>query len=252
MPAISKRSKSPAVVRSWKRGLIVGCSHGIYADPVAIAAVIRFRDNFRPQFVCHLGDFADLSAFMGSNVRNGDGDEISPDVDGGIEFLEKLKPNVVLMGNHEDRLNRLAASKHTIISELALRLRSQMYLSISNLGAQIVSYTGHYQRYPLGNYHLTHGTVFNESATRDEAEMHGNVIHAHTHRAAMAKGRRIDNPTGLCVGTLTKRGAMEYAKTKRSELSWSQGFVYGEFADDVCQWYLHEQPAGLTEWRLPA
>lgn len=248
---IIEQHQPPAIVRPWKRALVVGCSHGQYADPLAVNAVLQFHERYKPSFTAHLGDFCDLSALMSSNVRNGDGDDISPDVDGGIEFLQRLRPNVVLFGNHEDRIDRLCESRSAIVSELSLRLRTQVYSAIHEIGSQVVPYTGHYQRYPLGNYHLTHGSVFNESATRDEAEIHGNIIHAHTHRSALSKGRRHDNPTGICVGTLTRRGAMQYAKTKKSELSWSQGFVFGEYCDDLCQWWLHEQQKDSTEWRLP-
>jgi hypothetical protein len=93
--------------------------------------------------------------------------------------------------------------------------------------------------------------MYGENATRDHAEALGNCVHAHTHRPGIAKGRRSDNPTGYCAGTLASIPAMEYAKTNRSTLSWAGGMVWGEYCDDASQLYLHEQPQGVTEWRLP-
>jgi hypothetical protein len=115
----------------------------------------------------------------------------------------------------------------------------------------LLPYTGIEQGRTIGGYFYTHGTVYGENCCRDMAEMYGNVVSAHTHRCAVAKGRRSDNPTGYCVGTLTRKGAMEYAKCRRATMAWSQGFVFGEYCSDQSQLYLHEQPSGLAEWRLP-
>lgn len=68
------------IVSPWRRFMAVGCSHGIYADPLAVEAVLRFREQYRPHEVIHLGDFTDMSPFMGGS--NGEGDAIKPDLMG--------------------------------------------------------------------------------------------------------------------------------------------------------------------------
>ena len=103
----------------------------------------------------------------------------------------------------------------------------------------------------LGNYRFGHGYLFSENACRDHAEAVGNCVHAHTHRAGMAKGRRLDNPTGYSVGTLAAIPNMDYAKARRSTLAWSAGFVWGEYTDDRAVIWLHEQPRTETAWKLP-
>ena len=239
------------ITHHWSPTLIVGCSHAKYADPAAIDAVLRFRDRFRPTIVAHLGDFCDLSAFMRSNVKTGDGDEVDPDIDGGIAFLKQLRPTIVLAGNHEDRLWRLQNDQNNIVSSLAHRCVVDIQKAVNDLGAVFVPYAGHYQQYKLGNFKLMHGTIFSENACRDEAETHGNCVCAHTHRTGVSPGRRDDHPKCFNVGTLTRRAAFEYSKTRRSELSWSQGFVYGYTSDTRCQFWLHEQDRNSTDWVLP-
>ena len=57
--------------KRWKKLLALGCSHGVYADPSAVASVLNFRDSFKPEITIHLGDAIDCTAFMSSTVRDG-------------------------------------------------------------------------------------------------------------------------------------------------------------------------------------
>lgn len=247
------KAKAPAVTRKWKPLLAVGCSHGIHADRKAVAAVLRFRESFKPDTVIHLGDFCDTTAFRSGAKGSADETEpIQPDVDGGTEFLRQLRANVVLCGNHEDRLWRLASSPSAIVAHCAQEVIGQLVKTCHQLRAPLIEWTGINQGYLLGGYRYMHGVFYNENGTRDHAEAFGNVVHAHTHRAGVAKGRRSDNPTGYGVGTLTKSGAMEYAKTRRATLAWSQGFVWGYYTDTQSVLWLHEQPTNQAEWILPS
>ena len=240
------------ITRKWRRIMAVGCSHGSYADPVALKSVLKFRASFDPHTVVHLGDFTDLSCFMaGAKGTTSESEQIQPDVDGGLDFLSRLRPTLVLCGNHEDRLWRLQHSSQAIVAHAARDVIEQINETCRDIGAELLPYSGINQGRTIGSYLYTHGTVYGENCSRDMAEMYGNVVHAHTHRCAVAKGRRSDNPTGYCVGTLTRKGAMEYAKCRRATFAWSQGLVFGEYCGDQSQLYLHEQPSGLAEWRLP-
>ena len=252
MPRAKQPLPAVAITRKWKRLLAVGCSHGVHADPKAIAAVLKFRDSFKPDSCVHLGDFCDTAAFRsGAKGTNDESEPIQPDVDGGIEFLERLRPTLVFCGNHEDRLWRLQHSSNAILSHCAAGVIGEIEKACKGLKAELVPWTGIHQGRVIGGYRFMHGVFFNENATRDHAEAYGNVIHAHTHRAGVAKGRRSDNPTGFSVGTLTRMGAMDYAKARRATMAWSGGFVWGEYTDNQAVLWLHEQPSNVAEWRLP-
>lgn len=248
-----QRVKPAALVKKWRKVLAVGCSHGIYADPRALEAVLKFQAQFKPEIVIHLGDFCDVSAFMGSKLAHGDGDEIQPDVDGGLKFLRQLRPTHVLFGNHEDRLERMVYSPNELVAYAAGQVIGEIGDCLAEMKAQKISYTGNEQSLVIGNVRFMHGTVFSENATRDHAESFapwgGCVVHAHTHRAGMATGRRADSPVGFGVGTLTERGALEYAKTRRATLSWSQGFVWGEISVTNSQLFLCQKQN--ANWMLP-
>jgi hypothetical protein len=161
-----------------------------------------------------------MTPFMSS--ARGKGDAVEPDIGGGLKFLDQLRPNVVLAGNHEVRLWREAASDDEVYSGYALRLINDITEHCRKRKALFIEYTGIWQAFQLANYKFTHGTVYGENAPRDMAEMYGNVIFAHTHKVGRMTGRRDDTPTGISVGTLTRRGAMDYANTRRA---WSSATI---------------------------
>lgn len=241
---------------AWKRILAVGCSHGNFADPSAIAAVLKFKEAFKPHTTIHLGDAIDCSAFMGSNIARGEGDPIEPDLQAGIDFLKQLRPQHYLAGNHEDRLERLSHSRNELVSYCAVTLLSHLESFCNRFKAQWYPYTGIDQRLVIGDTVFMHGAMYNVSAIRDHAESFappgGKVVHAHTHRAGMETGRRHDSPLGFAVGTLTSRATMDYAKARRATLGWSQGFVWGEMNDRTGESQLYLcQKQNEKEWRLP-
>ena len=228
--------------------MVVGCSHGIYADPQALDAVHRFKQAYKPHKVYHLGDFIDLSAFMGGS--NGEGDRVRPDLDGGIEFLKRMEFTDVLAGNHEARLWRDLKSANELKVLAAETAIEEIETTCLKLHANLYPYSGIWQAVRLANWLLTHGTIYNENSARDMAEMYGNVMFAHTHKPMVQTGRRFDQPIGMSVGTLTRRGAMEYANTRRSTLGWGQAFIYGEYNDDKAYPQIHIHDGG-PEWKLP-
>lgn len=246
--------KSPAIVKNWKRVLIVGCSHGKHIDPSARKAVLEFREKFKPQAVVHLGDFCDTAAFRSGARETADSaEEVEPDIDDGLTFLAEIGATHVLCGNHEDRLWRLAHSPNAVVAYAAGKVIGAINDHCRKLKAQLFPYDGVFQKIRLGNFTLTHGVMYGENATRDHAESFGNIVHAHTHRPGIATGRRDDHPIGICVGTLTGRRNMEYAKARRATLSWGQAFGWGEYCDNFASLNLclgpQEQNGG--RWLLP-
>jgi predicted phosphodiesterase len=240
------------ITRRWKRFLALGCSHGAYANPTALAAVLKFKAQYKPHFIAHLGDCFDMAAFRsGAKGSNDESEPLAPDVDAGLDFLRKLKPDVFLCGNHESRLWTLMEHHNAIVAGLAHSIVSDIKKTCKSLNCKVIPWD-YQQAYKLGNYSLMHGFYFNEMACRDHAEAFGNVIFVHTHRVAIAKGRRSDSPTGINCGCLIDVKHAGYAKARRATLSWANGFAFGEYCDDKLVAYVHEQPQGVDEWRLPS
>jgi predicted phosphodiesterase len=235
----------------WKKVMAVGCSHGALVDPIALQAVLKFRHSFKPHTMIHLGDWCDTACFRAG--ARGTPDESEPlDVAMGLEHLEQLEPDVVLQGNHEDRVYRLATHHNELVrtaAEMTLQLMEKTICK--DLKAKLIRYDGNAQGYMLGGYRYMHGTMFNENCARDHSEAYGNTVFAHAHRPALATGRRSDSPMGYCVGWLGDVDKAGYAKTRRSTLGWGQGFVWGYYRGEQSNLWLHKHPRGQSSWILP-
>jgi predicted phosphodiesterase len=239
--------------QKYEKFLAVGCSHGKYADDSAIDAVLKMRDRFKPSIVVHLGDWCDTAAWRaGSKGTSDESEPVSPDVDGGLSFLEKLRPTHVPDGNHEDRIPRNLNHQNAITAYAAQRINEHIDDRFKQIGCRRIPYDGVFQRLVIGNVTFTHGTIYNELSARDMAEMYGgNVIFGHTHRAQIGEGRTIKESTGYCVGTLTRRGCAEYSKNRRATLGWRQGLVYGEVGKKDSAVWLATRSEFQSEWRIP-
>lgn len=251
----TKSPSAPAVVRKWKRLLAVGCSHGDLIDHHAAGQVLRFQKKWCPHTTLHLGDFLDTAAFRsGAAGTSDESRDIAPDFNEGLGFLRKLNPDLIFVGNHEHRLWKLQMSPRAIVAELAENLVGEIRRTAKDCRAELIetySISSAASWRTLGGYKFGHGFMYSESATRDHAEAFGNCVHAHTHRPCVATARRSDQAKGYGVGTLSSIPLMDYAGTRRQTLAWAAGFVWGEYCDNEAVLWLHEQPRGEQEWRLP-
>lgn len=238
-----------------KRIVALGCSHGMHICPDARKAVLKFLKEYKPHTVVHLGDFCDTTAFRsGASGTADESEPIEPDIDGGLTFLAEIGATHVLCGNHEDRLWHMARSPNAMKAYAAGKCIGALEDHARKFKYQLKKWDGAFQGIQLGGTTFLHGYLYSENATRDHAEAHGNVVHAHNHKPGLAFGRRIDNPLGIGVGTLTRRREMGYAKARRATLAWGMAFAYGTFTDTSCRLNLclgpQEQHAG-SQWTLP-
>jgi predicted phosphodiesterase len=248
-----KRTRINITTR-WHKILAVGCSHGNLISPQARDGVLAFRDKFKPDFTVHLGDFLDLSCLR-SGAGSGPDSAVSPEPDlkAGVAFLKELRPNLILCGNHEDRLWRMRGSPNATVAGLAQRVIDDLEKAAKQLRAELVPYDYKAWR-QVADCRFMHGTLFNEQACRDTAEAFapagGAAVFAHSHRVGAARGRRADNPLALNTGTLCDIKQMDYAKARRATLSWSAGFVWGVHNDHRSVLWLHDN-GSEKEWILP-
>ena len=235
----AQRDKAPSVTRKWKRFFGVSCSHAKMVDRSAWQAMLKAKESHDPHFTFHLGDFVDTTCWR-SGASGGDlADDYRGDISTGLTHLDQLQPQLVLCGNHEARLWRELNNKDGKIAGLASELISHIRRAVIKGNAEFVEYDGILQGRMLGDFLLTHGTIYNQMACRDMAEMYGNVIFGHTHTAAIQQARGMNQAMGVNVGTLTCKHAMEYAHCRRQTLAWRQAWVFGEYCDTKLMPNLH-------------
>lgn len=233
----------------WKKAVFVGCTHGSHINWEVANKALAFADEYKPHLRVHLGDAFDTAAFRaGAKGTSDESSSVGEDFEAGREFLNQYRPNLLFMGNHEDRLFNLMNHHNAQTSHLAGHLVGEIRRMAGKWKAQVVEYasiaTPEAWRM-VGDTLCGHGYMFGENCTRDHVEMLGHkVIHAHDHKAKMQAGRMVGAPMGYSVGTLADIPAMGYAKARRATSAWSGGLVCGEYRDGESSWtlkILHEQ-----------
>ena len=249
-----KLERAPAQTKSRKRFLAVGCSHGQMMDRSAAKALLKFRDEFKPHKVIHLGDWCDTAAWRsGAKASADEVADVALDIESGLTFLEQLEPTLVFNGNHEHRIWEAAGKPNAIVRQAAITTIQGIEQFIQGqLKAEYVQdYVLDKSWRRLGNYLVGHGFFYNTHATLKHAEKMGNCIFAHLHRQEVVRGSRGDSPTGVCVGYLGQRDKFKYADRWDSRLRWNAGWCYGEYSDDDCHWQLQrfQQPETNPEYK---
>lgn len=234
-----------------KRILVVSCSHGHHSDEESLQAVLAFKRDYKPDLIMHLGDFLDISAFMGGHVENGKGEPIEPDVERGIEFIRELEPRVVFLGNHEDRLYNLHQTGSEMVKFAAGVVIDKINQLCSEIKAELVPYSGTHDPNSwrqVGGTAYSHGYMYGEQCARDHAEMLGMpVVFGHCHKILQQPGRCLGAPMGISVGCLASIPAMHYAKNRRATAAWDNAYLWGEYDSTKSRLFVER----IKSWQPP-
>ena len=236
--------------------MALGCTHGHLADQSLLNQILDFETRWKPHTRIHLGDAIDLACLRSGAIGTAD-DSADPegDLNDGLAFISRYRPQVYLLGNHEARLTSLMESPRAIVSALACRIYQQILDRAKEVKCEVVPYNFQEGWRQFGDALFGHGYMINEAAVRDHAEAvcsgsANKAVIAHLHRVTQAEGRNRAHPTGYCVGFLGRTEEMGYAATRRATTSWSRGFAYGEYCDNETIIWLAKETKNQT-FRLP-
>jgi hypothetical protein len=182
---------------------------------------------------------------------------LEPDVDTGLQHLRELGANIVIAGNHENRAFRLRTSPSAPVAYAAHKIVEAIEETCQKLKARFVPYDGVFQIVDLADIGLTHGSIYNQMASRDMSEIYctpkrRKIAFGHTHTVSIQSARTLHGGTGYNIGCMTKRGAQEYANGRRQTLAWTEAFLWGEYCEELNQSSLQiTQRNPHDTWRLP-
>lgn len=234
------------ITKSRRRFMLVGCSHGQLALDEAIESVLKFKREFKPHFTAHLGDWCDTTAWRkGAHGTKDQNASVPDDVKAGLGFLKQLRPDMVFVGNHEDRIYAHLDDPNALVRAAAESVTSSMRQCIvKELKAKFVEdYDIQRSWRRMGPALIGHGWMFNESAIRDHAEYLGcDCAIAHLHRDGVERARFVGGATGVCIGYLGDVQKFTYASRRKATAKWSNAFLWGEFSDTDWQFNHYHIP----------
>lgn len=227
--------------------VIIPDTHGCLIDPKASRAFLRDLKRLDPREVILLGDHVDTAAHYSQHAPQALaelGYSYEADLEAAGAFLDAVQAAAprarldYIEGNHEWHVERLACAlvrsdrdargfmrANAPEHRLSLRARGIRYWPMKTCHEGL-SIPGTIRR---GDCYFTHGIAAGRNATRKHLDVFSaNVVHGHTHRAAVETGRtvRSDVIMAACPGTLAQREAPYLTGPSQ----WTHGYAYQHVA----------------------
>jgi hypothetical protein len=237
---------------SLRRVVILGDNHGDLIHRKDAEVFFEFLKDWRPHGRYHLGDNWDLR-----NLRRGadpaeEGDDMTPDLNAGFDFLNRYKPNVFCLGNHDWRAWRCLRDSRGLVRKFAADLVSGIDATAKKIGCTILPYHSRRGVFQLGELAILHGYHAGVGAPAQHARIYRSCCIGHLHSTGQVSERGVDGPTCYVVGGLGDHERMDYASQRTATLAWSPSWAYGvenTKTGKVALWLAKKQDG---HWLLPS
>lgn len=208
--------------------------HGIEQHKKAVAAFKTFVDDFDPGYTSIRvfgGDLWNLAALRRQADEYEKNIRLKEDFQAGLEFLEWYKPQVLLVGNHDQRLwdavKRERVNRTGWLAELAESYLDQFKEFAQNMNIKVLPYDKRRGIYRVHGLSFAHGYGAGENLTSNMTKAYGHVVHGHGHRIErVTEMHANEKVTGYQVGCLC-RDDMDYTRADLGTLKQQQGWAYG-------------------------
>ena len=227
--------------------------HGDQQDPHAVAKLYDFCEIFKPQVKVFGGDLFDFRNIRSNAGAGEKGASMAADVEAGLEFLKRFKPNVWLLGNHDKRLWDVAEyDRFGIVQDYAKQGIKDIVARCRVIKCKIIPYAADKGFFDLGKVRMLHGYTSGLYATKKHAEIYspegGIVLHGHTHTVQHFVIQRANGGQGRAVGCLANLD-MGYNKAQPARIAHGHGFAYG-YADAKGFEVYQAKPTKGDKWRI--
>ena len=218
-------------------------THFPVADPRALACAKKIKDMFDPDVIINLGDTLDMYHFSRFSKENGRYNTLQTEIDSWLKWARWFYhgftgESIMLAGNHDKRLGKMAASVPGLSGVHAMSLEG--ILSSAEFGCQkIVDLVVVNQRgddvYPDGDMYFYHGSSARRgsgaSARAFSDKLSGSsVMVGHSHRTAVVASRSMRGPIkSYEVGCLS---SLDVDWDLYPD--WSQSVMIGVVSPDFC------------------
>ena len=202
-------------------------THGDMIDKSVESDFFQFVDDFQPDLRIHGGDAFDFRPIRSGVDQNEKMESMKVDVEAGLEFMNRLKPDVWLMGNHDDRLHRtMEHAADGIARQHAHDIWDGICKALPN--TQTLPYgAGNDSIYHIGDLSVLHGSQTGMYVSKQVAEhAASSAIMGHVHSSAMFPLANAKGHVGYTSGCMCNL-KMQYARQWRSALKWNHGWAYG-------------------------
>jgi hypothetical protein len=239
---------------SWKTFSAIGCTHGDRISRRDAEGFFKAIDDLKPQIRIHLGDLADFR-----NLRRGvdlkeECDDVGPDFFAAMSFLDRYRPNVLTLGNHDWRLWKMMRDARGIYRAFAEDHVKHIEKVCARIKCKVLPYDvakGVWQLNELCPKFL-HGYSAGVGSARQHAFVFGNCVIAHLHSPCYVRVERHGGAECHVLGGMPDDEEMHYARERMATLRWDPSWMYGLMNPKTGQmipWHIRK--IGDGKWAYP-
>jgi hypothetical protein len=144
----------------------------------------------------------------------------------GKEFLSIYKPEVLILGNHDQRLWDLSEQGNGILSDFAMNCVNEIGELGRKVGFRILPYDRRAGVYRIGSLKMIHGFLCGITAARRTALAYGSIVMGHGHAIDHATIEGLEPRMGRMCGCLCDLNPA-YARANISSLRHAHGWLAG-------------------------
>lgn len=199
-------------------------THGDKVDLEALSVACDFAADFAPDWRIHLGDAWDFR-WLRDGAGNGEkAEDCELDIEMGFECLEAFRPNVLMMGNHDWRLDKAVYGWRGERRMFANMLRKQIDERCEAIGCEVRPYGVNHEPFRIGPMSFLHGYAHGNNASAKHADIYGDCLFGHIHTHTSHTNENGHTATSLpCMCDLSPIYANASLRSRR----WQVGFAYG-------------------------
>lgn len=210
---------------SWEKFIAAFDVHGDMQHGPSVEAFFKFAAIWKPKHRIMGGDLWDFRPLRAGANEDERRESLRSDLNAGKDFFNRLKPQVLILGNHDDRLWKLAANGTGVARDYAQEGVSEINRMISVHKSLILPYEKSVV-YRLGDLNIFHGMIAGSGAARRNALIYRSCLFGHTHSDDQASVEGLDSPVGYGAGCLCVL-KMGYNAKHVATLRQANGFAYG-------------------------
>jgi len=204
--------------------------HGDRQDPAALRVFKRFVEDFKPTRRLFLGDVFDLRALRTGADEEERRHSMKTDFRAGMAFLEWFRPNVITLGNHDQRLwdaiSKDGLAKGGPIADYAGELVEEFNTFAAKLKIKVLPYDKRKGVHSYGGLKFTHGFSGGSGAATNMAKVYGNVLFGHGHSIDVASVPGVEPRVARMIGCLCELD-LTYNRAQLATLRQQHGWAYG-------------------------
>jgi hypothetical protein len=189
-------------------------------------AALAFSDDFRARYRILAGDIWDFRAWRKGADDEEKRERVRLDFDAGIEFVERMRPTHITLGNHDVRLWDQRDRGNGPMSCYAGELIQKFEALTRKLGTKVLPYDKRRGVLRIGKLKVAHGFFDGTNAARQMAQAYGSILFGHGHSIDVASSPSDERRAARMIGCLCQLD-FTYNRTHVGSLRQAHGWAYG-------------------------